>query len=290
MISMPHACRIVVLLALLPLCMGADGPAADRDGPVVQSEPKPKPVVTPEPERLERGIRRGVDFLLKRQNRNGSWGSASSTRPEEIYLPVPGGHLAFRAAVTSLCISALIETGGDRAEVATSIDRGEAWLMENLPAVRRPSADTIYNNWAHAYSIDALAHMLRRHAGNKDRCRKIRELMGQQIERLGRYECVDGGWCYYDFAAHTQTPSGSTISFVTATVMVAFSEARDAGLDVPQRLIDRAKASMLRQRNSDFAYDYGEYLKYRPRLPINRPAWGVRRRAIWRCGCGATRK
>ena len=81
---------------------------------------------------------------------------------------------------------------------------------------------------------------------------------------LDRYEVVDGGWAYYDFNAHTQKPSGSTISFVTAAVLVALNEAREAGAEVPQRLIDRGMASIRRQRNPDFSYDYGEYLKMRP--------------------------
>jgi hypothetical protein len=94
---------------------------------------------------------------------------------------------------------------------------------------------------------------------------------------LQRYECVDGGWCYYDFNAHTQRPSGSTISFVTATVLVAFHDAKSAGLSPPQRLIDRALASMRRQRKPDFSFDYGEYLKYRPMRPINRPGGSLGR-------------
>ena len=46
-----------------------------------------------------------------------------------------------------------------------------------------------------------------------------------QIGMLERYEVVDGGWAYYDFNAHTQRPSGSTMSFVTAAVLVALHEA-----------------------------------------------------------------
>ena len=46
---------------------------------------------------------------------------------------------------------------------------------------------------------------------------------------------------------------------------------------MPQRLIDRAMASILRQRNPDFSYDYGEYLKYRPMLPVNRPGGSLGR-------------
>jgi hypothetical protein len=185
---------------------------------------------------------------------------------------VPGAHHGFRAAVTSLCISALIEVGGDQPDVAAALDRAEAWLLQDLPRVRRATPDAFYNTWAHAYSIQALAHMLKRHAGDQDRSARIRQGIAQQIDMLQRYECVDGGWAYYDFEAHTKQPSGSTISFVSATVLVAFDEARQAGVEIPERLVKRAKDSILRQRQPDFSYAYGEYLKYRPMHPVNRPA------------------
>ena len=204
---------------------------------------------------------------------------------------MPGAHQAFRGAVTSLCISALLEVGGPSPNVQRSVDRAEVWLMEHLPAVRRSSADkqdlgdglhyapaTLYNNWCHAYSIDALLHMLRRHPQDKEHEGKIRALIDQQIGMLVRYECLSGGWCYYDDVEFpTQHPNGSTISFVTATVLVAMADARDAGIQVPQKVVDRAVASIVRQRKPDFSYDYGEYLKYVPMQPINRPGGSLGR-------------
>ena len=240
--------------------------------------PKPKPAPKADPKEIDASIRRGVAFLLKRQNADGSWGSERSSRPSEVYAPVPMAHEAFRGAVTSLCISALLEVGDDRAEVKRSVDRAEAWLMKHLPEVRRNSADALYNNWCHAYSIDALLHMLRQHSQDRERAGKIRALIVQQIGMLVRYECLSGGWCYYDdFEFQTQRPNGSTISFVTATVLVVMDDARKAGIEVPQKVVDRAIASILRQRKPDFSYDYGEYLKYHPMLPINRPGGSLGR-------------
>ena len=52
---------------------------------------------------------RGAAFLLGSQNADGSWGSARRTKDLNIYAPVPGAHHAFRLAVTSLCVKAMIE-------------------------------------------------------------------------------------------------------------------------------------------------------------------------------------
>jgi len=264
-----------IVLACMPAWAQQSRPA--QPSPLAQTGPKPRPVATPSAEDIERSIRRGVDFLLLRQNSNGSWGSARNTKGLNIYAPVPGAHHAFRAAVTSLCISALLETGGDEARVIEALDRGEAWMFEHLPHVRRANVEAIYNSWAHAYSIQALARMLDRHPDNRQRCGKIRGLIEQQIDLLNRYECVDGGWCYYDFDHHTQKPGGSTISFVTATVLVALHEAKQRGIDVPERLITRGKASIVRQRKPDFSYCYGEYLKMTPMRGINVPAGSLGR-------------
>ena len=64
--------------------------------------------------------------------------------------------------MTSLCISALIEAGGDRPEVLQALDRAERWLFDELPRVRRAEVEVFYNTWAHAYSIQALVRLLGR--------------------------------------------------------------------------------------------------------------------------------
>ena len=269
--------RWIALLAILCLPAWADEAPPAAPPAAAEMGPTPKPITPPTAEEIQRSIRRGVQFLLRRQNKDGSWGSANITRPEDIYAPVPGAHQGFKAAVTSMCVSALIETGGNGEEVGHAVDRGEAWIFEHLPKVRRATPDTFYNVWAHAYSIQAMVRLLGRKTDDADRRARILALIAQQIDMLDRYEVVDGGWAYYDFAAHTQKPSGSTISFVTAAVLVSLREARQAGADVPQRLIDRGMASIRRQRKPDFSYIYGEYLKYQPMRPINRPGGSLGR-------------
>jgi hypothetical protein len=239
--------------------------------------PKPNPVPQPSPASIVEALRRGVEFLLAHQNPDGSWGSAHRTKDLNIYAPAPGSHQAFRAATTALCITALIEAGGDSPEVAAALDRSENWLLENLPKLRRATPDAIYNNWGHAYSIHALKAMLDARPKDPARREKILAEIKQQVDMLRRYECVDGGWAYYDMLAHTQQPSGSTISFVTATGLVALYDAKQAGVEVPERLVRRAVDSIHRQRKPDFSYIYGEYLKNRPMHPVNRPGGSLGR-------------
>lgn len=264
---------------VLMLCAVATFARAETDTrpSLAETGPKPKPVAPVKSEELESAIQRGIEFLLKRQNKDGSWGSARNTWGGDVYAPSPGAHHAFRSAVTAMCVSALIETGRSEHRDREAIERGEAWLLDHLTKLRRATPDAIYNNWGHAYAIQALAKLYRRHSGDEAKQTRIKQELKHQLSMLERYECVDGGWCYYDFNAHTQRPSGSTISFVTATALVALYEAKQIGVEAPPKLIERATASIRRQRNPDFTYHYGEYLKYRPRLPVNRPGGSLGR-------------
>jgi hypothetical protein len=230
-------------------------------------------------EELENAVQRGIDFLIKDQNKDGSWGTANRTKDLNIYAPVPGAHLAFRSGVTALCVEALIETGAaDRAgEAQEVLKRGEAWLLENLPRLRRAEADAIYNVWGHAYGIQALAAMYRHDSNDDKRKQQIKEVIRSQIDLLRRYESVDGGWGYYDFRVGSQRPASSSTSFVTATVLIAFHAAKTIGIEIPEDLVKRGVASIGRQEKKDHSYVYGEYLKWYPMMPINRPGGSLGR-------------
>jgi len=270
----------LVVLAVAGTCARAETGSASNGPSLAETGPRREPVARPPADAVDRAIHRGVEFLLDRRNKDGSWGSARNTKGLNIYAPVPGAHHAFRTAVTSLCISALITCGDGRREVLEAVDRGETWLLEHLPSLRRATPVAIYNNWGHAYAIQALVKMYHRKPNDHKRRRQIKRLIQEQVGMLGRYECVDGGWCYYDFNARTQKPSGDSLSFVTATTLVALYEAKQVGVEPPKKLVDRALASIRRQRKPDFSYCYSEDLKYWPMHPINRPGGSVGRSQV----------
>lgn len=255
--------------------------AADDDEPAAanraKSPPKPAPVAARDPREIEAAIDRGIAFLLEDQNKDGSWGSAERTKGLNIYAPVPGAHHAFRAAVTSLCISAMIESRRQSPREQAAIDQAEVWLFENLPDLRRATADTLYNIWGHGYAISALVRMYDRKPDDEARRDKIRKLIEQQFERLERYESVDGGWGYYDFRVGAKKSGADSTSFMNAAVLIAMHEADQIGVKPPQKLVDRAIAATRRQMKGDFTYLYGEYLKWAPTHPINLPGGSLGR-------------
>lgn len=221
-------------------------------------------------------VRAGARFLVGHQNADGSWGSARNTKGSNIYAPVPGSHHAFRAACTALCLEALTRTTGAPPEATNACDRAEAWLLAELPRVRRATPDVLYNVWAHAYAVQALAARLPQTA-DPDRRERLRAALAAQATMLARYASIDGGWSYYDFRAQTQVPSGQSLSFVDAAVLVALHAGREAGADVPVPQVRAALAALRRMRNPDDSFLYGEHHFWRPVLPANRPAGSLGR-------------
>src|SRR5262249_17334582 len=150
----------------------------------------------------------GVAFLIQSQNPDGSWGGPERTKGLNIYAPVPGAHHAFQAATTALAVSALIDVGADTPEAKKALERGEAWLRDRLPKLRRATEDALYNVWGHGYGVLVLAKMHGRLPDDAERKTKIAELIRGQYDLLTRYESVDGGWGYLDMrvgAAHPST-------------------------------------------------------------------------------------
>ncbi len=262
----------------------------------------PKPAATtPLPtEEILASIDRGIDYLLRSQRKNGAWGSAESQRYYGITAPLPGAHNAFRTAVTSLTITALVESSGllegERLKTTqAAIDAGQAWLLTDGNRLRRAAPDaygqrrdshfhqrtfTLYNVWGHAYAIQALAGLHERAEGDSELQTNLISALEYHVDRLRRCAFLNGGWGYYDMVARTKTPTGSPIGFTTATVLIALQEAAELEVEFPSELTEKAIDSILRQRYPDFAYAYGEYLRFHPRRGINRPAGSLGRSQV----------
>lgn len=269
--------KLLLAAALLaaPAARGDDPPAKPDRPAEPKTWPKPKPPAPVPPEKLESAVRRGVEFLVKTQNKDGSWGSPALKGGVPIIAGI-GSHHAYGVAVTAMCVCALMDAGGDSDEVKKAIEQGEAYLFAEVSKVRRDNPELIYNVWAHGYAIQALAKMHGRLPGDKDRRKKIEDLIRSQYDRLTRYESAEGGWGYYDFDAGTQRPASNSTSFVNAAILVAFHDAKDV-VPPPEKITKRAVQMTLAQRRGDFTYLYGTYLWTRPTMGINQPGGSLGR-------------
>ncbi len=229
---------------------------------------------------LDEAIAEGVRFLVSSQRTDGAWGTGRDTTDFDVMAMVPGSHDAFRVATTALCVMALREAGEREAS-----GRGLDYLAA-YDGARRASPMEIYNVWAHAYALQALAR-----AWKEDRREDCRRMAERHLVLLQRYETYLGGWNYYDFVAGAQTPSMEPTSFGTATGLVALHEARAAGIEVPEGLVRRALNRLREMRKPDGSFLYGSDFRYSPLHLANRDKGSLGRTqaghyALWLWGAG----
>jgi hypothetical protein len=230
-------------------------------------------------DQLNTSITRGVDFLVTDQNTDGSWGSATRTKHINIYAPLPGAHDAYRAGATGLALSGMIDAADLRPTTLAAIEKCAAWSVEKLPLLRRADQTTTYNIWGHAYGLRSLVRLHQRET-NEEKKALYKTLAQQQIDLVGRYEDINGGFGYLDvFDDFTsQRPTGITTSFSSATVVLAMHEGRETlGLKLNDKLVGTSLDSIKRQQFPDKSYAYSHNHIMRPRADINRPAGSLAR-------------
>ncbi len=213
-------------------------------------------------------IRTGVQWLIKNQNPDGSFGTHLTKRPYEVLASVPGSQDAFLVATTGLCVMALQDVRDPSPEAQRARERALDFLLVNA-AVKRQSGMEHYNVWAFGYALRALTAEMA-HAPDGPRAAKLREMSTKLVAKLGDYQTTDGGWGYLSLdEVPTFHPSGTSMSFTTATILIGIQAAAATGTEVPASLKAKAVDHLKRSRLPDGAFLYGEYLKYRPRMDIN---------------------
>ena len=207
-------------------------------------------------------LERGLAFLLKSQNPDGSWGSTRNALPIDLFGGNQGNHDLCRRATSALCCMALLEAG-TKPEERAAYERALASLLREGPS-KRPSNWEVYNVWSYIYATQCFA---KAHGDPKlqdeSLRRRLREAAEKEIETLSRYQSPNGGWGYYeDF--NMKRPSWAT-SFTTASGVLALLDAKKQGFQIPGRMLERAVKAVARCRLPSGAYTYSVEEIPRPR-------------------------
>ncbi len=184
--------------------------------------------------------REAIEFLLENQLPNGAW-----TSPMSFH-----GAASPTVAVTSICGMALLPHR-DRKEVATAIRK--ALDMElRTPLVSNPELQFDYTVWGRVFSLRFLAACAREGVGDAAR---LKAAMNATVRALQAEARTDGGWAY----ARLQSGDGEdgvSIVFPTAVGLLGLLEARDAGADVPDAMIEKAAGAILALKRRDGTFGY----------------------------------
>lgn len=213
-------------------------------------------------------IRGAVEWLVAHQNKDGSWGSHHSPRPIEVLADVPGSHQAFRVATSALCVMALAAGPQPTDASRAAHSRGLDYLLADYD-VKRPSGMEHYNVWSFGYTLQCFGeHLLAQPAD--PRAEALRAASRRLVEKLALYQALDGGWGYLSLdEVPTFRPSFTSMSFTTATCLIGLQRARQAGIEVPQAVVDKAVASIVRCQTPTGSFTYGELWRNSPGRGIN---------------------
>jgi hypothetical protein len=236
-------------------------PEVSREGGESTPAPQPEEPVTKD-WRYEQSLERGVAFLLKSQNRNGSWGSPLPERPYDIYTGGVNSFHAFGNASSALCCMALLAQPS-QPTLDAALLKGYRYLVDAPDAVR-VSGDTFYDVWAHAYMIEAFGRGLA-----DTRLESLQSAMRRraqhEVARLFKLQGIEGGFGYYDFGWALVQPTGFiSTPMSTSAALVGLKAAQEAGIEIPEKGLRCAIDQLKRMRLSNGAFLYSTEHKHYP--------------------------
>jgi len=187
-----------------------------------------------------RAIQRGLDYIAKQQGKDGSF-SANG-----------GQH---RAAITGLAGLAFLSAGHvpGRGKHAKTVERAARFLLK-LQDREGCYADAGGRSMhGHGYALHFMAEVYGMTSDPK-LSKKLRRSVQKGVRLTCRTQSTTGGWYYQPVAS--QSHEGS----ITVTQVQAIWAARQAGINVPQKTIDKGIEYMKKSQCADggIAYSMGQ--------------------------------
>lgn len=214
--------------------------------------------------------RKGVDFLLSRQNADGSWGTMATRREREVLVTGAASFKAFSTATTALCVSALLGASRTEPKARAAVSKALDYLLRT-PVADRGDPQVFCEVWSHTYRADVMVAVLsdRRFA---DRHPKARQVLQSDVDSLVHLQAAEGGYPYYDFGHSLKVSTGKySTTFNTAVALRALMRARGAGARVSEDTIIQARRALLAMRSPEGTFVYGFEHRYWPQGKVNRP-------------------
>jgi len=207
---------------------------------------------------IEAAIQRGLTFLARSQNRDGSWRSA-------------GGRGEYPCAMSGLAGLAMLASG-------STPTRGKYWravrrCTEFLISKQQPNgliaamAEENQSMYGHGFSTTFLAEVFGTEEDER-RQQDLHRVLTQAVKLTARAQSSYGGWIY--------TPtSGGDEGSVTVTQMQALRACRNAGIVVPVETVSKAIKYIVGSANSDGSIRYSMRGSSGGRPPITAAAVAV---------------
>ncbi|MBI3818477.1 MAG: hypothetical protein HY286_07295 [Planctomycetes bacterium] len=200
---------------------------------------------------IRASIDRGVEFLLKVQKPDGSFGDVQNNSLNAFWNN-PETPKAWCIATTGLAAMTLMQGGAREREASV---RALDYVAANFDLKRPDDWDTD-NTWGYIYGLESLSRgLLNKDFANAPKRDAWLKAASHYNDMLKKYQSPTGGWGYYSMGEAGWQPSWST-SFMTSTAILALVDAREAGIAVDAKVIDACVKAVKRCRLPNGAYSY----------------------------------
>jgi len=204
---------------------------------------------SPSEDEVRSAEKRALIYLLAHQEPDGSFGSARNGSFNDLWSN-PETHRAWIAGTSGLAVMALL---GEGPEVEPALRHGIGALVA-LSDLKRVSEWDMDDVWGYLYGLQALSRVLQDPRFAKAEARAPIEAAARTyLDKLAK--CRAGGWGYYANASAAWQPEWST-SFTTAVAVLALVDARGAGLEVSDKLLEPALKTIEHCRLPTGSYTY----------------------------------
>ena len=239
-----------------------------------QADPVPTTAGSLVDARTKRAIELGTRYLMRIQHADGSWHSDAGKKVNETYRTFDQGQDVPHVGVTSLAVLALLAGGHmpGRGPYGAAMDRAVDFILEQVQPASGYVAAHGTRMYSHAFATLALAEIY-----GVSRREKVRNKLQEAIEFTVKSQNETGGWRYVPFT------NDSDMS-VTVCQVVALRAARNVGIKVPRKTIDRALRYVIEsaitspERGRQFI---GAFWYQPPDQRFNRPSFAL-------CAAGLT--
>lgn len=190
--------------------------------------------------KVERLVAKGLDWLVRKQSRRGSWSANEGRYP---------------TAMTALAGTAMLMEGSTTTQgrYAESIRQAVDYLVSRSRVnglIGDPKTDDRYT-YGHGFSMLFLSQVLGEEEDERRR-EELVKMLTKAVEFSGRAQTVDGGWGYVSAKDGNNFDEGST----TITQVQGLRGCRNAGIPVPREIIDKAIAYIHKCTQADGGVQY----------------------------------
>jgi hypothetical protein len=228
--------------------------------PVTPDKPRPGSIdarVALHDERARAALMRGIDWLAKTQEKDGTW---PATGLKARTAPSGDGSGTFApVAVTALATLALLAAGNEpeRGPHGRETSRAVDWLVARTDLDARSEragyiaadGDALSRMHGHGYATQALAQAFAM-SPKTERGARIESALQAAVLCIQRSQGIDGGWWY-------DPKSGSSHeNSITICAVQALRAAHNAGAKVDSTTIQRAIDYVSRTQKTDGSFRY----------------------------------